>query len=223
MSDLLFLILLTAAFFKVNIGRFIGFLKQSANRESPILEKPNSGRSRFRVLAVLGSGGHTTEMLRLLVSLKSKTDQLEFVFAVAESDLTSVARIPSVLGADFDSRIVRIRRIREVGDSLFTALLKMPAAFLSSFRVVWSTRPDVLLCNGPGTCLPIIYISRLLELIHLVPRTVRVFVESFCRVKTISLTGRLVYPFMDSFILQWPPTEEIRNRYPRAKYLGSIL
>ena len=50
-------------------------------------------------------------------------------------------------------------------------------------------------------------------------RPVLVFVESFCRVKSLSLSGRLLYLLVDRFVVQWP---QLAERYPRAEYLGKI-
>lgn len=223
MGPLLFIILLTAAIFKEYIRRGISSILDRYQKERPILTRPAYGLSKYRILVVLGSGGHTTEMLRLLVPFKKVEHKMDIIFAVSDSDSTSLPRVPSILGKDREFEVVRVKRIREVGDSIVHSILKAPLAFISAFHVLWTVRPDVLVCNGPGTCLVLVYVSRLLQFLCLAPRTVRIFVESFCRVKTISLTGRLVYPFMDSFILQWPPTDAILRTYPRAKYLGRIL
>ena len=46
---------------------------------------------------------------------------------------------------------------------------------------------QLLLCNGPGTCLPLIVLARILSTIS--PCTI-VYVESVCRVTSLSLTAR---------------------------------
>ncbi len=46
-----------------------------------------------------------------------------------------------------------------------------------------------------------------------------IFVESFCRVGTISLSGKLLYHVVDRFIVQWP---QLTKAYPRAEYIGRI-
>ena len=53
---------------------------------------------------------------------------------------------------------------------------------LSNFYV-----SQLLLCNGPGTCLPLIVLARILSTIS--PCTI-VYVESVCRVTSLSLTAR---------------------------------
>lgn len=47
-----------------------------------------------------------------------------------------------------------------------------------------------------------------------------VYVESFARVHSLSLTGKLVYPFVDKFIVQWP---QLLKKYDKAEYYGKSL
>ena len=207
--------------------RLLVFARSRRNRGSGqlILDRPNTGGA-YTVMVVLGSGGHTSEMLRLVRSLSAKKSRIRsLVMVVATSDTTSAARIGSILGADFPIPIqVRaIGRIRAVGESVVTAVMRMPSIMLSSITLIASVKPDVILTNGPGTCIPVIFASLLLQFLCVSARTVIVFVESFCRVKTVSLTGRVVYPVVDSFILQWPATAEIARKFPRSKYLGPLL
>ena len=46
------------------------------------------------------------------------------------------------------------------------------------------------------------------------------FVESFARVQRLSLTGRLLYPVADVFLVQWPA---LAKQYPRARYAGILI
>ena len=47
-----------------------------------------------------------------------------------------------------------------------------------------------------------------------------IYIETFARVKDRSLTGRLVYPIADLFLVQW---ESLLQFYPKAKYVGGIF
>ena len=47
-----------------------------------------------------------------------------------------------------------------------------------------------------------------------------IYIESFARVDKKSLTGRLVYPFADLFLVQWEP---MLKCYPKAEYVGGIF
>lgn len=53
-------------------------------------------------------------------------------------------------------------------------------------------------------------------------RTRIVFIESICRVKTLSISGRLLYGLLwkHRFLVQWP---ELALKYPRATYIGQLV
>jgi beta-1,4-N-acetylglucosaminyltransferase len=69
-----------------------------------------------------------------------------------------------------------------------------------------------------GTCVPIVYVAFLYKLLGILDADI-VFVESFCRVQKLSLTGKLLYPIADKFIVQWP---QLLRQYGRAEYLGDF-
>ena len=46
------------------------------------------------------------------------------------------------------------------------------------------------------------------------------FVESVCRVRSLSLSGQILYRLADDVIVQWP---ELLQRYPRALYMGRLV
>ena len=72
---------------------------------------------------------------------------------------------------------------------------------------------DLLLTNGPGTAVPICYIYFFLSKILLYNWNAKiVFIESFCRVTDLSLTGRLLRPILSKFVVQW---EELHKKYPK--------
>ena len=47
-----------------------------------------------------------------------------------------------------------------------------------------------------------------------------VYIEVFDRIDKPTLTGKLVYPVTDKFIVQW---EEMKKVYPKSINLGSIF
>ena len=67
-------------------------------------------RTPVKALVVLGSGGHTTEMLSMLTALPEETLP-ERVFMIASTDANSEGRL---LAAYPRARIVRTPRAREV-------------------------------------------------------------------------------------------------------------
>ena len=181
-------------------------------------------RHKYKFLVVLGSGGHTSEMLIMLKQFKEKFERIEFHFLVAESDTTSVARIAPALGESTPYSVTKTPRLRHVGESLMSAILKLPKILVANILILSRIDPDVLIVNGPGTCIPTVFGACVVQIFSLsFKRIFCVFVESFCRVQTISMTGKLVYPFVDKFIVQWEPTRELLRRFPRLIYKGPVL
>jgi beta-1,4-N-acetylglucosaminyltransferase len=137
---------------------------------SPSSQKLKRKSDGAKLLVVIGSGGHTAEMVHILRSFLSdekktkKRDfsnlfpKREYIFAV--SDKTSVAKIErfereEVQGAgEYENHFVP--RAREVGQSYFTSVFTTLLAFWHSWRVYRKTKPDAILTNGPGTCVPVI-------------------------------------------------------------------
>lgn len=75
-----------------------------------------------------------------------------------------------------------------------------------------------VLCNGPGTCVPLCAAGLLLGILGL-KRVLIVYVESICRVETLSLSGKILYYLSDYFFVQWAP---LKDKYPKSIYLGRL-
>jgi UDP-N-acetylglucosamine:LPS N-acetylglucosamine transferase len=82
-----------------------------------------------------------------------------------------------------------------------------------SFRILLKERPDIIVSTGAGICLPFFCLGKLLGI-------KLIYIEVYDRVTTPSLTGKLVYPLADAFLLQW---EEQKLFYPKGKVLGPVL
>lgn len=189
--------------------------------------KSAPGNVCVRVLAVLGSGGHTAEMLRVLPSLCANKAYVHIDFVLAETDTSSRAsaeRLQEEL-----SRAKRplppiafhtIPRSREVGQSYASSVFTTIRATATAVATVIGCRCDLILCNGPGTCLPVCMIARASTLVML-RATKIVYIESVARVRTLSLTGRIVWTLglADAFFVQW---HELTARYPGSIFLGRL-
>lgn len=184
-------------------------------------------KASVRVLAVLGSGGHTAEMLRLLPSLCANEAYSRIDFVLAETDTSSRASAERLQGELARAKrplppiaFHTIPRSREVGQSYASSVLTTLRATASAIATVVGCRSDLILCNGPGTCLPVCVIARASALV--MPRATKiVYVESVARVRTLSLTGRIVWRLglADGFFVQW---HELTARYPGSTFLGRL-
>lgn len=76
-----------------------------------------------------------------------------------------------------------------------------------------------VLCNGPGTCIPLCVAGLLLGILG-IKKVLIVYAESICRVQTLSLTGKILYPVSDYFFVQW---SSLRDKYPKSIFLGRMV
>ncbi|CAI2379561.1 unnamed protein product [Moneuplotes crassus] len=76
----------------------------------------------------------------------------------------------------------------------------------------------MVVSNGPGTALPIIYIAFIIG--KLLWNTKIIFIESFCRINSLSLTGRLVFKIVDRFYVYW---EELQKAHPKSLLIKGNL
>ena len=80
-----------------------------------------------------------------------------------------------------------------------------------AWKVLRKEKPDLLISSGAAV--PFFYLAKLMG-------KKLIYVEVYDRIDKPTLTGRLVYPIVDCFIVQW---EEQKQVYKKAVNLGSIF
>lgn len=201
---------------------------------NPLLEgiKGHQRTKPCKTMVVLGSGGHTSEMLHMVQQLDASLYR-PLIFVVAATDHTSVRRLEATLpatactgtstgaGATDDAKkhtIYTIPRSREVGQSYISSLGTTLYALVHAIGLTIRIRPELLLCNGPGTCVPLVMGAWILRICGFPCKFV--FCESYCRVQTLSLSGRLLYPMVDCFFVHW---ESLQEKYPLTYRLSTFV
>jgi beta-1,4-N-acetylglucosaminyltransferase len=92
--------------------------------------------------------------------------------------------------------------------------LRVVPMFLRVLRLLAKERPAWVISNGAEIAIPVFFAAWLLGI-----RTM--YIESQCRVKSSSFTGRIVYPIASQFLVQWP---ELLSVYgSKARYEGGLL
>ena len=90
-------------------------------------------------------------------------------------------------------------------------------ALLINTRLAWKVlrkeRPDVIVSSGAAVAVPFFYLGKLFGM-----KTI--YIEVFDRIDKPTMTGKMVYPVTDRFIVQW---EEMKQVYKKAINLGSIF
>lgn len=149
----------------------------------------------MRLLIVCSSGGHLTQAL----ALRQWWQPHERLWVTSPT--------PDARSRLADERVV---------ESFYPTVRNLPNLvrnYRLARRVLDDYRPDVILSTGAAIALPFFAGAR-----RVGARTV--FLEPVDRITTPSLSGRLVYPLSDRFLVQW---DDLLSVYPEAEPIGMVL
>lgn len=191
-----------------------------------------------RTLIVLGSGGknfhftkshhrstsysilpgHTTEMLEVAKRLKEDKYSPR-LYIVADNDQHSVDKLMAIEKDKTDYKIYMITRSRKVHQSYLSSIFTTLKATFDCFPLLMHTQPDLILTNGPGTCVPLCLVAFLFKVLYINKKCKIAFIESFCRVKTLSASGWILLYLTDIFVVQWPKLSKVSRK---VSYFGRL-
>ncbi|RLV91470.1 UDP-N-acetylglucosamine transferase subunit ALG14 [Spathaspora sp. JA1] len=196
-------------------------LPQTATKGHKLADLPHETEGS-NMMILLGSGGHTGEMMRIV----SKMDltKLSRTWVYSSGDSTSIVKAKNYEennNNQFPAKYLCIPRARKVGEPLISSVFNTLFSFLVSALslLILKQKPSVLLLNGPGTSVPIAYILFALKYLGLC-NTKIIYIESLARVNKLSLSGSLLLPICDRFIVQWEP---LYLKYKRVEYYGILI
>lgn len=150
----------------------------------------------MRVCFTSSSGGHFEQLL-MLKSLFAEYDS----FIVTEK---------TKYNQNFSE--VPIYFTKQVNRRNVTYFIAFFYNVLFSFYIFVVKRPDIVVSTGVLSTIPLCLIAKLF-------RKKVIYIESFAKINSPTLTGRVMYKFADIFYVQWP---EMLKVYPKAKYIGGI-
>ena len=149
----------------------------------------------MKVCLVGSSGGHLTHLYMLKPFWKSKE---RFWVTFDKEDARSILKGEKVYPCYYPTN----RNLKNLFRNTFLAI-----------KILRKEKPDLLISSGAAVAVPFFYIEKIM-------RKKLIYIEVFDRFDKRTLTGRLVYPIVDSFVVQW---EEQKIVYKKAINLGSIF
>jgi len=169
-----------------------------------------SERERRRLLIILGAGGHTRQMLRLVELLGTDYD---YCYVVPDYDGISETKI-RIPGPVYRIKQPREKRLGHT-DGALTVLGRMPGALKTAWQILGDARPDAIIGAGPSLQIPLAMAAKARGVPH-------IFIETASKIEFLSFTARIVYRLRlyDRFYVQW---ESLASAYPRARYAGRLL
>jgi UDP-N-acetylglucosamine:LPS N-acetylglucosamine transferase len=148
----------------------------------------------MKICLACSAGGHLTELLQLEKAWLGKE---HFFVSDYRSNAIELSKKEKVLFVECPRRNP----------------LKLAKNFLQSLAVLFGENPDVIISTGADTAIPICILGKFFG-------KKIVFIESFCRVKEPSLSGKIMYPIANAFFVQWRQNLEF---FPKAKFAGSVF
>jgi len=147
----------------------------------------------MKIALICSHGGHLTEMLHLIEAFEGH----DMFFVTYNSP-----------------RTINLKYRKYFLKNIGTNLLRMLLAFLRFLTIFIRERPRFVVSTGSEIAIPAFFIAKLLGI-------KMIFIESWCRVKNPSGTGKIVYYVSDLFLVQWP---QLLNEYgEKAKYVGAVI
>ena len=149
----------------------------------------------MKVCLVGSSGGHLTHLYMLKPFLENKD---RFWVTFDKEDARSLLKGEKVYSCYYPTN----RNVKN--------LLKNTAV---AWKVLRKERPDLIISSGAAVAVPFFYVGKLLG-------AKLIYIEVFDRIDKPTMTGKMVYPVTDQFVVEW---EEMKKVYPKAINLGSIF
>ena len=157
------------------------------------------------IILVYGNGGHKEQMRRLYNKIASVSDTELLFIGICEKN----SNIKDIKINFF------VSSIREKYGIIKT-LIRLPVSIvLESYyfmKIISDYNIKLIISTGPGIALIPLILGKILG-----KKTV--FIESWSRFRSASLTGKIVYYFSNEFFIQ---NRSLKNVYPKAKYSGLL-
>ncbi len=154
-----------------------------------------------KVMFISSTGGHLSELLQL----KPLFNEYDYRL-VTEKTKSNLA-----LKNEYGKRVSFLTYGNK--HNLLKYIFVFPLNFFRSLGKFIAFRPNVIVTTGAHTCVSMCYIAKLF-------RRKVIYIETFANIHSKTLTGRLVYPIADVFVVQW---ESMLELYPKAVYGGWIF
>ena len=153
-----------------------------------------------KVLFISSTGGHFSELMQLKPLFK-KYDS----YIITEKDKTN-EKFKLEYGDKFFFLPYGTR------SKIFSYIFKYLFLCFKSIYSFIKIRPKYIVTTGTHTALPMCYIGKLFG-------SKIIFIETYANTKSKTLSGRMIYPISNLFIVQW---ESMLKLYPKDVYGGSI-
>ena len=153
-------------------------------------------RRKKRICLCSSSGGHFEQ----LMMLKPLTEEYDSFVVTEKLDYeVKVGDVPV-------KYVMAINRT----DKLF--FFKFIYNIAVSFFIVLTNKPDFIISTGALAAVPLMFWTKIFG-------GKVIYIESFAKINSPNISGKIAYKFADQFYIQW---ESLRKFYPNAINKGGI-
>ena len=152
---------------------------------------------KTKIAFIASSGGHLEEITRL----KKIADSCDCFLITEKGDFSA---------KDFCEKQYIVPQINRKELTFFPKFLWL---FAYARKIIQQEKPDYIITTGALIAYPFCLFAKLLN-------CKIVYIESFARVDSPSMTGKLLYNFADLFIVQW---KDMLVKYPKSVLGGGIF
>ncbi|MGP8310868.1 PssD/Cps14F family polysaccharide biosynthesis glycosyltransferase [Enterocloster aldenensis] len=149
----------------------------------------------MKICLVGSSGGHLTHLYMLKPFWKDKE---RFWVTFDKEDARPLLEGEKMYPCYFPTN----RNIKNLIRNTFVA-----------WKVLCKEKPNLIISSGAAVSVPFFYLGKLFG-------AKLIYIEVFDRIDRPTVSGRMVYPIVDKFIVQW---DEQKKVYPKAINFGSIF
>lgn len=153
-----------------------------------------------KVIFISSTGGHLSELMQL----KSIFKNYDYHIITEKNDTT--LKLKEEYGNKINYLVYGARNY------MLSYMFKFPYNIIKSLLLYMKIRPDVIVTTGAHTAVPMCYIAKLFK------KNI-IFIETFARVNSQSMSGRMINKIADVFLVQH---EEMLDVYENAIYKGDL-
>ncbi|MDQ0150976.1 PssD/Cps14F family polysaccharide biosynthesis glycosyltransferase [Eubacterium multiforme] len=153
-----------------------------------------------KVIFISSTGGHLSELMQL----QSIFNKYDYHIITEKNDTT--LKLKDKYGDRISYLVYGARNY------MLSYMFKFPYNIIKSFFLYLKIKPDVIVTTGAHTAVPICYIAKLFK-------KKIIFIETFARVQSKSMSGKMINKIADVFLVQH---EEMLKVYDNAIYEGEL-
>lgn len=151
--------------------------------------------NEIKICYTASEGGHTHELMQL--------DEL-------------LQKYPGILiteGKQAQAPFDAVYTVHQVNRKSIRSLFRFVQSFFTIRKILLKEKPTHIISCGAMCTVPVCMIGKLMKIQV-------IYVESYTRIQDLSLTGKILYPFADLFVVQW---KQLKDKYPKAVYGGALF